>query len=85
MKCSLPTIYLTKRNEPLAMRGEKLFVQGCLSCHSSQEGIAKAQSWSGQHPAIKGAPSLDERDQRALRAYLDIFKSENTVPAAATQ
>ena len=78
-------VFLKRRTEPLAMRGEKLFIQSCLSCHDSTPGSSKARNWVGQHPTINGAPKLDERDQRALRSYLDLFKAENANPATASR
>jgi hypothetical protein len=71
-------VFLKRRTEPLAIRGEKNFVQGCLSCHDSAQGIQKARGWLGQHPAVNGLPKLDDRDLRSLRSYLDQSIAENS-------
>jgi hypothetical protein len=69
-------VFLKRRTEPLAMRGEKIFVQACLACHDSAEGTAKARNWVGSHPQMTGIPKLDERDVRALHSYLDVYHAE---------
>lgn len=71
-------VFLKRRTDPLAMRGEKIFVQACLACHDSSEGTAKARNWVGNHPQITGIPKLDERDVRALHSYLDVYHAENS-------
>jgi hypothetical protein len=76
-------VFLKRRTDPVAVRGEKIFVQSCLSCHDSAPGISKARDWVGQHPTVHGAPELDERARRALRDYFDLFKAEATPKATA--
>ncbi len=78
-------VFLKRRTEPLAIRGEKIFVQSCLSCHDSSSGISKARDWVGTHPPVHGAPELDERAKRALRSYFDLFKAEAQAPATANR
>ena len=79
-------LFLKRRTEPLAMRGEKIFVYSCLACHGNAQGTTKAQTWTGTASCrYRAFRSLNERDQRALRSYLDLFKSENTVSATASQ
>ncbi len=78
-------LFLRRRTDPSAMRGEKLFVQNCLTCHTSGKGPAvdeiaqhsrsKRLSDSG-HPTVKGGPVLSSRDRRALQSYLDAFLGE---------
>lgn len=75
-------VFLKNRQDPTAMRGEKIFIQSCLSCHDSEPGISKAKNWIGQHPTLKGVPNLDSREQRALHGFLDSLKAE-TAPVAA--
>lgn len=75
-------LLLTKRTDPLQLRGEKLFVQSCMGCH------AKTAKWDASkgplepfqpslamptHPPVSGVPALSERDRRALEAY---FRSQ---------
>ncbi|MBC7690736.1 MAG: cytochrome c [Methylotenera sp.] len=80
------SLYLKRRADPAAMRGEKLFVQNCLSCHTSGPGASvadlsevqktRALATSG-HPRIKGAPQLGEKDVRSLTSYLEAYHTEN--------
>jgi hypothetical protein len=80
------TVFLKNRMEPTALRGEKTFIQNCLSCHDGakgESGIAEARKPFTNHPDIKGAPKLDDRERRALKAYLDIYGVENP-PKTAT-
>jgi hypothetical protein len=81
------TVFLRNRTEPTALRGEKTFIQNCLSCHDGakgESGIAEARKPFIDHPAVKGAPKLDDRDRRALKSYLDLYRSENAKPATAS-
>jgi mono/diheme cytochrome c family protein len=77
--------YLKDRMDPLAMRGEKLFVQNCTSCHSGSGNTNSRAPASGTaHPEIKTSPTdvkLSSRDLRALASYLSAYRTENTVPA----
>jgi hypothetical protein len=78
-------LFLRRRTDPSAMRGEKLFVQNCLTCHAAghgpavdeiaQQSRARKLSENG-HPHVSGAPELTSRDRRALRSYLDAFMGE---------
>lgn len=90
-------VYLRKRTDPIALRGEKRFVQSCLACHGtgraptltdlSNETHSRALASTG-HPKIKGAPDLDERERRSLQTYLEAIRAESAradVPAASTQ
>ncbi len=86
-------VYLRKRSDPLALRGEKRFVQSCLACHAtgrgpalsdvSSESRARALASAG-HPNIKGAPKLDEKERRSLQTYLDAIRAEGAPPAPGT-
>lgn len=71
------SFYLKRRTDPLALRGEKIFVQNCTTCHSA--GIEKSarKLASTGHPEMKDAPKLKDRDMRALVSYIDEFKGEN--------
>jgi hypothetical protein len=70
-------LFLKRRMDPLAVRGEKFFVQNCISCHSSspQETASRGLALS-EHPTVKGGPKLDSRDRRALTSYLDAYRAE---------
>jgi hypothetical protein len=81
------SLFLKRRTDPSAMRGEKLFVQNCVSCHA--EGDARVYKLGtlgadtdGVHPAMKGALKLSEKDKKSLLSYLSAFKGEN--PDATT-
>lgn len=82
------TVFLKNRMEPTALRGEKTFIQNCLSCHDGakgENGIAEARKPFTTHPDIKGAPKLDDHERRALKAYLDIYDTENPAKSASAQ
>ena len=76
---------LKRRTDPAALRGEKLFVQNCMSCHSTgvtqwktvgtrfSEGLPRALS---QHPMRDGLRKLDDRSSRALISYWNAWLSE---------
>lgn len=82
------SVFLKRRTDPLAMRGEKLFVQNCVGCHAGANkptvtdlsGEAKARRLASDgHPAqVKGVPRLNDRDRRALVNYLDAYRTENS-------
>jgi hypothetical protein len=77
------SVYLKSRKEPTALRGEKIFIQNCLSCHDGakgETGIAEARRSMDQHPTVAGAPKLDERDRRSLKTYLETYQAENAAP-----
>lgn len=70
------SLYLKRRTDPLALRGEKLLVQNCTTCHElGIENQARKVTTTG-HPAAKEAPKLESRDMRALIFYLDQLKVE---------
>ena len=74
------SVYLKSRKEPTALKGEKIFIQNCLSCHDGakgEKGMAEARRFMDQHPAVAGAPKLDERDKRSLKTYLETYQAEN--------
>ncbi len=76
---------LKRRTDPAALRGEKLFVQNCMSCHAAgvtqwktvgsrfSEGLPRALS---QHPMRDGLRKLDDRSSRALISYWNAWLSE---------
>ncbi len=83
---------LKRRTDPAAMRGEKYFVQNCVSCHDTGHAPSisdlsvetKTRSLASVgHPAVKGSPKLDASSKRYLSAYLDAFRSENGAPISA--
>ncbi|HUP58189.1 MAG TPA: cytochrome c [Bdellovibrionota bacterium] len=77
--------FLKKQTDPLAMRGEKIFMQNCLGCHNPSQApnIASADptksrvlATQGQHATVKGVPQLEAKQWRALINYFEAFRSE---------
>lgn len=78
-------LFLKRRTDPLAMRGEKIFVQTCMGCHF-QNAKAKPDEMAGKiqasysiekpHSPVAGFPDLDEKDWRALRIYTKASQEE---------
>jgi mono/diheme cytochrome c family protein len=90
------SVYLKHRSDPLAIRGEKIFVQNCVGCHaggaaskipsiSDLSGETKARRLASDgHPSqVKGVPHLSDRDRRALVNYLDAYRTENLPQTAS--
>ncbi len=83
-----PTVFLKMRTDPVAMRGEKLFVVSCLVCHAMGNGPSMNEisgveplnrlSRNG-HPVIKGTPAMGDREKRSLATYLEKFREQNGV------
>ena len=83
-------LYLKRRTDPFAMRGEKLYVQNCVSCHheasgSSPHGLLtdeKTQKFMHEgHPSLLTTPvRLTDRDRRSVLRYFEAYRSENAVP-----
>jgi hypothetical protein len=78
--------FLKRRTDPAAMRGEKMFLQNCVSCHSQPQ-VAMATLASadqvekiakGEHPDVSGVHEFksifDKKATRSLRSYLQAFK-----------
>jgi mono/diheme cytochrome c family protein len=78
-------VYLKKRTDPSAVRGERVFVQSCVGCHSeSRKPMVTARGQAAfRHPEVKGVPALSERDRRALFQYIEAYLLEN--PALMAQ
>ena len=84
-------LYLKRRTDPFAMRGEKLYVQNCVSCHqeSSSQGPTsllseeKTQRFVNEgHPPMTAMPlRLTDRDRRSVLRYFEAYRGENLVPA----
>lgn len=83
--------FLKRRTDPSAMRGEKLFVQNCTSCHASGRppSIANLSFEGGMkkpHAKIRSggglAERLSERDWKSILRYLNAYGVENPVSAS---
>jgi len=85
-KLRLAQFLLLRKTDPSAMRGEKLFIQGCAGCHATRSpaGEAQVDSWvkaealvklrgvaTSGHPSAKGLPGYGDRERRALTSYVD--------------
>lgn len=65
--------FLRKRTDPAAMRGERHFVQSCVSCHQGGAPALKTQG----HPAVRGFQLPDDRTRRALESYFTAFRTQD--------
>ena len=84
--------FLKRRTDPVALRGEKLFVQNCIACHEGTTTTPPEQLFSAQrsravassgHPPVRGTTQLTDRDRRSLTSYFDFYRSENPEVQAA--
>jgi hypothetical protein len=84
------SLFLRRRTDPSAMRGEKLFVQNCVSCHAVGQGPTnpgitlqdekkEKQFAQNGHPAVNVKLKLSERDRKSIVRYLDAHRMENPV------
>ncbi len=78
-------LFLKRRTDPSAMRGEKLFVQSCAGCHDAgraQGPFSIAQIDQAKRFAEKGHPGaglvfrLNDRDRGAILRYAEALQSE---------
>jgi mono/diheme cytochrome c family protein len=83
------TYFLSRRTDPAAMRGQKLFVQSCATCHAAGQGPelsslltpafvskTRALAAAGAHPTVPGFAKPDKKEGRALNQYLDAHSAE---------
>jgi mono/diheme cytochrome c family protein len=83
------TYFLSRRTDPAAMRGQKLFVQSCATCHAAGQGPelsslltpafvskTRALAAAGSHPSVPGFARPDKKEARALNQYLDAHSAE---------
>jgi len=78
--------FLGRRTDPAAMRGEKIFLQNCASCHAARSGGAIKEAFrkmrpvlgSVSHAPVKGGPGrISEKDSHALANYLEAYMAEH--------
>jgi len=81
-------LYLKKRTDPSAVRGEKIFMQNCVGCHGGPGGAPTAHAIAAPdrmaalsskgHPAVPGGSKLKgilgARQVRYLSSYLAAFR-----------
>jgi hypothetical protein len=74
--------FLSKRSDPRALRGERLFVQGCVGCHDSSVSADKKKPYAltlakgVEHKAVPGLPHFSANDQKALQSYFKELGNE---------
>ena len=80
-------IFLKRRTDPAAIRGEKTFIQNCAVCHASdkapqlKELVKKHKNKALatiDHPPIEGVPKLSEKKFRYLSNYFNAFGIETS-------
>jgi hypothetical protein len=80
------SLFLKRRTDPAAMRGEKLFVQNCAVCHAPAENFLRNRMpATDSHPSLKGAPKLNDRDRRSLSSYFEAYRLENGITKDASK
>lgn len=73
---------LKRRTDPLAVRGEGVYLQTCVTCHSTEGSPRIADTgnaWVGKHSRLfspKQGLNLEDRDYRSLVRYLDALNLE---------
>jgi hypothetical protein len=84
------TLFLKRRTDPSAMRGEKVFVQNCAVCHTLEgsDNNLLLNKWmraekgeeflSLGHPSAKIAVKVTEKDRQSILRYLNAFRLENS-------
>lgn len=85
------TMLLKRRTDPAAIRGEKMYVQNCISCHGAGRapsiteisvGGSRSLASTGHPTNVSGFPKLTPRDLRGLVSYLDAYRAEHPIRQA---
>ena len=79
------SLFLSRRTDPLTVRGEKRYVQTCLGCHAHQQ-MPPAAALSQQmevptyvrskHEAVSGMPKFSDVEMKALKSYLKAIQQD---------
>lgn len=78
-------LFLKRRTDPKAMRGEKLFVQSCAGCHEagrtpslfSADHLNRAKVFAEKgHPGTTSGVKMNERDRVAILRYAEALHAE---------
>ncbi len=82
-------LLLQRRTDPAAMRGEKLFLQNCVACHTQPQATVASLDTNeklkvlveGAHPTFPGNNGgfkaiFDKKAMRSVGSYLDAFRSQ---------
>jgi hypothetical protein len=82
------SLFLKRRTNPVAMRGEKLFVQNCASCHSPDQGGGPSATFLNEQTAKKFATSghpplrnikFNPHVRKSIGSYFNAFYGENSL------
>ena len=83
------SLFLKRRTDPAAMRGERLFVKNCVSCHFAPggSGITGITVLNKERDLIakdhlskaKVSFSLSERDWKSIMRYLEAHHTEGSI------
>jgi len=76
------SFFLKRRTNPSAIRGEKLFIQNCVSCHRVERSLPQLTKAALGHPTGTASFKLTERDRRSIICYLEAHRLENPVSAS---
>jgi hypothetical protein len=70
--------FLKRRTNPLAIRGETVFVKTCLGCHALKQ-TPKFEALAGydSHGKVNGFPHVSSLDELGLKSYINQYKKEN--------
>ena len=86
-------LFLKRRTDPSAIRGEKIFVQSCTGCHALKQGssfidVAAEERanryFAGNHPAVKGVVKLSEKSRKSISRYLNAYRMENSLSLSSS-
>lgn len=69
------SFFLKERGDPLAVRGEGVFIRACLNCHT--DGKVRSIDPS-EHKRVAGLPPFNRLDQLGLKRYFRDFMRENS-------
>ncbi|MBU6374673.1 MAG: hypothetical protein KGQ59_01640 [Bdellovibrionales bacterium] len=75
------SFYLKRRTDPAAVRGEKVFIQNCMACHSQWGKIPSVETDSlvaqlRKHPRNSGYQGLSSKSEKALFSYWAAYRLE---------
>ena len=79
--------HLDNRSNPIAVRGEKLFVKACMGCHdqsltgSIQDVTSRIPNFDyltePPHPPVQGMPKISDAELKGFKSYIKALKDQN--------
>ncbi len=75
------TWFLKSRRDPVSVRGERLYLQNCVGCHSSPVDGSKLSE--AAHPAGAEVSKVGDRERRAIMSYLLAYRSEQALQSTS--